>query len=146
MLSVFRKLHSVILNAALILSTAVLVLSNHFPLQNVLTNHKSATLSVKECSILNRGAFFWILKINVDFLVLSDCDCFAALTIQSLYPSSPLNKANIFLNFLILIKCFILTNHYIILMLHNLLMKIWRVIYVTSMHSDWEGWGWLGSG
>ena len=40
------------------------------------------------------------------------------------HPSSPLNKANIFLNFLILIKCFILTNHYIILMLHNLLMKI----------------------
>ena len=38
LLSVFRMMHSVILNAALILSTAVLVLSNHIPLQNVLTN------------------------------------------------------------------------------------------------------------
>ena len=38
LLSLFRIMHSVILNAALILSTAVLVLSNHIPLQNVLTN------------------------------------------------------------------------------------------------------------
>ena len=38
LLSLFRMMHSVIQNAALILSTAVLVPSNHIPLQNVLTN------------------------------------------------------------------------------------------------------------
>ena len=51
-------MHSVILNAALILSTAVLVLSNHIPLQNVLTNQIRVHYSEKSCVFLNGGAFF----------------------------------------------------------------------------------------